>query len=112
MNNWIWMELDALANGQQTRIRSYVLSIVSMGLTFIVTKLSLSRLATPDEILSWSTLFSGMIVTAGVHFLDKHIGNANIAATGPAPQQAAPPPLAQTPPAVAAPAAPPVSSAK
>lgn len=76
--NFLLQELDIIINGQQSRIRSVVLSVLSTGLTFLVAKLSLSRFATPDEILSWSTLLTGAIVTGAIHFLDRHIGNAHV----------------------------------
>jgi hypothetical protein len=102
MKSWIVTEIDALF-GAQGKLRAMVLNGLVLALTAIITWTRLSRFATPDEILTWSTALTGMICTAAVHFIDSHISNANvanfIAAPTATPQQAAQPSQPPTPPA-------------
>lgn len=75
--SWIVTEIDALF-GADGKLRAMLLNGVVIALTAIITWARLSRFATPDEIMTWSTALTGLITTAVVHFIEGHFANANV----------------------------------
>lgn len=72
---WLYAELDAFLKGKG---RSTILGWVAIAVTFLVGKYALSRFATLDEILSLTNYIAAAAILAVTHWLDLHIGNANV----------------------------------